>query len=364
VLLSGVICLASTQYSSLALAEELAPPSSNGLTPWRLGMLLPLSGPYAPVGEDCKRGVQVAMQASTGAELRYSDSQADPKLSMSEFEKLIRADKVDAVLAVRGPVGMAVNPLSAKSFIPLLGAVGHAEFAPGNPYAFQFWPSADIEGGTLAQKIYERSLHSVAVLTGEDEWLVSVSDWFTKNFSQRGGKVLVSESISPTTQDFQSEVLRIRAARPEAVFLNVAISQIGPLTKRLKEQGVTAAIYSNFWVAKPEVLASVPADVLEDVRFIEARLSYPLFRAELEKLTGTSAASGMTYSCYSAVSAFLQASGTVKPAGSQPQRRAALYEALLGLTEIQLLDSKVTLLVRKAQFELTEKRIRSGRVDG
>jgi branched-chain amino acid transport system substrate-binding protein len=327
-------------------------------------MLLPLSGPYAPVGEDCKRGVQVAMQGSKEAELHYSDSQADPKLSMSEFEKLIRADKVDAVLAVRGPVGMAVNPLSAKNFIPLLGAVGHAEFASGNPYAFQFWPSADIEGGRLAQKFYERSLRSAAVLTGEDEWLVSVSDWFTKDFSQRGGKVLVSESISPSAQDFQSEVLRIRAAKPDAVFLNVAISQIGPLTKRLKEQGVTGAIYSNFWIAKPEVLASVPANVLEDVRFIETRLSYPHFRAQLEKLTGSSAASGMTYSCYSAVTAFLQASEKATRLESPKERRAALYEALLGLTEIQLLDSKVNFLARKAQFELIEKRIQSGRVAG
>lgn len=130
-------------WSLLAVAPATGDPKL------KVGMLLPLSGPYAAVGADNRKGVEVALEESAdkgSLEIVYADSRAEPHQAVSEFRRLTTAEGVSVVIAFRGPVGMAVNPISKTLRIPLLGGVGNKDFAAANPHAFQIWTRSDEEG--------------------------------------------------------------------------------------------------------------------------------------------------------------------------------------------------------------------------
>jgi ABC-type branched-subunit amino acid transport system substrate-binding protein len=57
----------------------------------RVGMLLPLSGGYASVGEDNRRGIEMALAEGGEAQVVpvYGDSGADPIQSIREFRNLL-----------------------------------------------------------------------------------------------------------------------------------------------------------------------------------------------------------------------------------------------------------------------------------
>ena len=80
----------------------------------KVGMILPLSGHYAAIGQDTKRGVEVALtELGEGVlEVSYGDSQTEPRRAISEFQQMVDVEGVQGVFAFRGPIGMALNPLS------------------------------------------------------------------------------------------------------------------------------------------------------------------------------------------------------------------------------------------------------------
>ena len=117
-----------------------------------IGALIPLSGDYAPVGDDNRKGIELALAESgenSSVSVVFGDSRTDPKTAINELRKMVRTDGVLGAFAMRSPIGMAVNPVSKSLQIPILGGVGHSDFPKQNGYAWQMWSPSDYEGGGL-----------------------------------------------------------------------------------------------------------------------------------------------------------------------------------------------------------------------
>jgi branched-chain amino acid transport system substrate-binding protein len=335
----------------------LAEPSSN-LAP-KIGMLLPLSGSYAALGEDNRHGVEIALEVSGKKDLLsfvYEDSKADPNTAVSEFRKLNTVDKVAAFFVMRSPVGMAINPLSATSGVPILGGVGDKKFAAQNKYAFQIWSKSDEEGKFLAATLVERKYSRTAVVTTEDDWTSSVTQGLRDEFKQISQTTVFDEAVLPSDNDFRSIVLRMKSKSPDVIFANLGLAQIGPFIRQLREQNITVPIYSNFWIAKKDVLQSVGAEILEGVKFIEMDTNLPVLRQKLFERFGVNP-SGATLTTYIATLLMIQAASELSLDYS-PQ---AFYLALLKQSEIITPDGPLLVRDRCVKFPLVEKVMRNGK---
>lgn len=344
-----IICFIFLAVSAYAQELKASPP--------KIGMLLPLSGSYASGGVDNQQGVEAALSLTNQAALFkviYSDSRADATTGISEFRKLTDTDNVLAVFVMRGTVGMAINPISLNSKIPVLGAVGNKNFAATNQYAFQAWSKLDDEGAFLAKKLQDHGYHKVALLTVQDDWQGAVSDEFRKVFP---ASILFDQEVVPSNLDFRSELSRIKALAPEVIFANLALAQIGPFMRQAKELNLNAKIYSNFWVAKKEVLDSVGAALLEGVRYVEMDTELPKLQKLInEKYSAT--VSGATLSAYASTLLLAQVIGK----NPQITTRAELYAALLKQTQIETSDGPIAIVDRCIKFPLVEKTIQGGKV--
>lgn len=81
---------------------------------WRLGVLLPLTGPYQGVGQSALRSVQLAL-ADGGREVHLAvrDTRGDAAHAAEEAEQLVLEDRVAAVV---GPVGVHESTETAAVF--------------------------------------------------------------------------------------------------------------------------------------------------------------------------------------------------------------------------------------------------------
>jgi branched-chain amino acid transport system substrate-binding protein len=329
-----------------------------------IGLLIPLSGAFANIGEDCQRGIEAARQEFITPECKncqkirfiYADSQADPKIAISEFSKLTEINKVSAVLTSRSTVGMALNPISKQKQIPLIGAVGHKNFRD-NPFAFQFWTNTKEEGTALANKAIKEKQFSVALITMEDDWTLSISDEFKKAFTSKGGSLVFEETITSNETEFSSLVTKTKLKKPQAIFVNLGISQGGLLTKRIREQRLNQQIYSNFWSASPEAI-DVAGKTIEGAIFVETSLELPKFKKALNDIFKDPKISAMTYSCYSGTAAIVSAVANLP---SEVADKKEVYDSLLKIKLLNLKDEQLAIEDRYAKFRLAYKTIHNSK---
>lgn len=323
----------------------------------KIGMLLPLTGNYAAVGSDNRQGIEVALdfaQARNRVEAAFADSKAEAVTAISEFRKLIETEQVVAVFAMRGPVGMAVNPISRELGIGLVGGVGNKDFTLGNPYAIQAWPDSEREGQFLANTFSDLGTKRVAIITSQDDWPVAVTKALLSELEAKNISITSRQEVLPSETDLRSYVSQMKRSSPEIIFANLSLTQIAPFLKFAREQRLSVPIYSNFWAAKSEVIDAAGKDVTEGVRFVEMDTNLPFFRAALDAKFH-SEPSGATLSAYAATLLLTQ------PIFKDVKNSKDFASALLKETEVRTPDGPIPIQDRKIRFPLVIRVIENGK---
>jgi ABC-type branched-subunit amino acid transport system substrate-binding protein len=347
--------LAALLLSATALAE----PTATAAGTIKIGALLTLSGGFASAGEDCRKGIEAGLDVANARnllEILYADSKNDSMQTISEFRKLVQTDKAIGIYTHRSAMGMALNPVSLQSQIPLLGSVGHKEFGAANKYAFQIWPRSDDEGRILADEFIKRGHKRSALIYTEDEWTTSVSQGFRERFLKLGGVLAFDQSILPGETDLRSSLMQIKGKAPDAIYMNMLLPQIPTILRQAHEVGLNIPLYFNFYVTKKDVADAVGIGMLEGVRYIDIDSDLPVLKAKLGSSQDEPPPS-LTITSYVATILFAQA------AAHTPNIRTAaeLYSALLREHEVQTPDRMYKIVDRYVQFPMTVKIIRAGK---
>jgi len=329
----------------------------------RVGALSELSGPGAANGKACRVGYEAAEQYYAGdsskkgpLRLLYGDHRGESRAAISEFRKLIGTEDVAAVISNRGHIGMVLDPISKQTKTPLLGIMGHSDFVRENPFGFRFWPSPALEGGALAKVVVERGLKRAAMIVLHDDYILSLAEKFKSRFEELDGEVVYFDHIEESLVDYQSLISRIRALSPDVIFVSGSVSQLGVIVRKIREQGLTQQIVSNFWIQYGEVIESAGAAAIEGSIYVGVDLNKPNFASALRKIDPDFVPSMVTYACFSAVAAVFD----LLKSADAPKTRSELYGALAGREYIQLPDERVKLIGREVQYNLVPTKIVDG----
>ena len=340
--LASILCFAVTRSAQGETAQQ----------PARFGAILTLSGNFASAGEDCRKGLEAGLGTnSTSFQTVYADSRNSSADALSEFQRLTGEAKALAIFTHRSSIGMALNPVSQRSRVPLIGAVGHQDFATTNRYAFQAWPSSDQEGRFVAERLIELGQKEASLIYTEDEWTSSVSTAFRDRYKTLGGVIFVDEALLPGELDMRSTLMKSARLNPNAaLFLNLLLPQIVPSLKQKTELQIAAPLYFNFYLAKPEVREAVGEDVLNGVHYVEINTSLPKLSQRLG-LDPEASLPGLTVASYVAGTLMAQALHQM-PA---PLSTEAFYSALLEQREVRTEDAIYPIHDRRIEFPLVIK---------
>lgn len=230
----------------------------------KIGVLSPLSGPAALYGEMMKKGVDLAIDElnSKGGingkniSVIYEDDQIDPKQGVAAFQKLITIEKVPAVI---GPMGssvvLAVAPIANQQKVVILSPTASApDITNAGDYVFRNTPSDVYEGKETAKFAYNSlNLRKIAILYINNDYGVGLKDIFKNNFEQSGGIVTAMESFDPNSNDFRTQLSKIKETAPEAIYM-IAYKESIQILKQITELGLDVKVLSVTPFQDPEVI--------------------------------------------------------------------------------------------------------------
>lgn len=332
--------------------------------PVTIGLMSELSGPYAPNGQACRAGYQVAIehynalkQSTHKLKFVYADSKGEAAAGVSEFKRLTEVEHALGIVVTRSQIGMALNPISKQKKIPLAGIVGHRDFVSANPYAFRVYPSVQREAAKLVEQLLQEKNLTAAVLTLEDEWTVSLSEEFEKRYTAAGGKILFSEKVLPGSADWSSLGVRIKQLNPQAIFVNLGAGTVGAALRKLHELDINSRKVSNFWAQHSGELETAGNAASEGLSFVEVNLNQAQFKAALKKFAADDNTMAIHYVCYAGATALIEAALNA-PKLESPED---LFNSLNSLHALKLLDETVPVEERELIYQLQIKTIHQGK---
>lgn len=329
--------------------------------PRKIGLLAELTGQFARNGRDCRIGYQIAYdEAGAGKNVLpvYGDTQGVASAGVVEAQRIINQEKALVVITPRSPVGMAVNPISLESRVPLFGILGHPGFVANNKYAFRVYPSASQEGRALAEKAIQLGKRRAFSLTAEDEYLLSISEAFRSRYTELGGQVAAAETVLAGEQDFSAAMAKVERSPAECVLINLGPGQYASAYKKMAERHLSRQIFANFMAGLPDVMKAAGA-AADGTIFVEMNVDKPDFQSKFSARTQGERSGPIGYACYIALAAVLDVIRSHPEAGD----RDSLYAALLDEKKVQLPDGEVEFKDREAVVDLQLEMIKEGRVE-
>ena len=205
----------------------------------KVGLLVPLSGPFTPTGKQMVAGAKLYMQqngdtvAGKKIELIVKDDGGNPDNTKRLAQELIVNDKVSVLAGFAlTPGALAVAPLATEAKvleISMLAAA--APITERSPYIVRASFSVPQSITPLADWAAKNGIKSVVSVVSDYAPGIEVETNFKQRFEAAGGKVVDALRVPLSSNDFAPALQRVADTKPDAVMVFVPAS-IGPIFLR------------------------------------------------------------------------------------------------------------------------------------
>jgi branched-chain amino acid transport system substrate-binding protein len=221
-----------------AIAFAGAPPS-RAQDVVKIGLIVPLTGPFASTGKQLVAGARLYMQlhgdvaAGKKIELVIKDDAGSPDLTKRLAQELVVNDKV-AILAGFGltPGALATAPIATEAKVPQIVMMAATSIiTERSPYIVRTSFSVPQTTIPLATWAAENGIKNVVTIVSDYAPGIDVETAFKRRFEAAGGKVVESIRVPLANPDFAPFLQRVSEAKPDAV-LGFVPAGVGPIFMR------------------------------------------------------------------------------------------------------------------------------------
>jgi len=192
----------------------------------KVGLLTTLSGPGAGLGIDIRDGFALALKQGGGklgglaTELIVADDQQNPDMARQTAERMVKRDKVDFMTGIvfSNLMLAAGPPVFQSSTFYISANAGPSQYAGEqcNPYFFSASYQNDNMHEAVGKTVQDKGFKKVALLAPNYPAGKDALTGFKRFFK---GEVVL-ETYTPLSQlDYGSELSKMRAAKPDAVYI-------------------------------------------------------------------------------------------------------------------------------------------------
>ncbi len=221
----------------LAISSSLGNKARPGKV--RIGIILPLSGPAAAMGEASKKSIDLALSniselEKSKVEIIYSDDQLDPKQTVSVAQKLIDTDGVSALITYSSPTSVAASYIAEKSSIPMIGLGNSSDINGGKRWVIRYMLGPDAQAKAIEGMLLNGKYSRIALVWNQSDGPKSVHDALVKILASGGYKVVADEPVAKSENDFKTSIAKIKSAKPDVVMAYIS-PQVGVFAKQAKD---------------------------------------------------------------------------------------------------------------------------------
>ncbi|MBW1893126.1 MAG: ABC transporter substrate-binding protein [Deltaproteobacteria bacterium] len=222
----------------------------------KVGIVLPLTGKLAKFGEIENKSFLMALDEINAAggvngkkiELIIEDTTGKPDVGRSAIEKLIAQDKVVMVGGgYSSSVTWATVAVAQQNKVPFLVNTGSADkiTEQGWEYIFRLNPPVSEYPGAFADFLQEvgKDIKTVAILHENSLFGQKGSKKFVKRCEALGLKVLMKEGYEAGAIDFKPLLVKVKADKPDLVYMISYIMDASMLMRQSKELNLTPTLF-------------------------------------------------------------------------------------------------------------------------
>ena len=241
------------RIGSLWIALALTPCAAQ--EPIKVGVVTPLSGTYAGVGQPVRWGLELAAQEinDTGGisgrrlALFFEDEEANPSVAVQKAERLFQVEKVDFLTGmVNSGSTLAVGQLGERNNKLVSTTVSFADSITAekcSPNVFRLNARAEQQSNALTYWLGKAKPGARVFAIGPDYEMGRSSVSAFRAGATRNRIEMVGEVFAPLdSKDYSQYFGQLRAARPDTIYTSVAGNDAVRLLSQLSEFGILKGI--------------------------------------------------------------------------------------------------------------------------
>lgn len=120
----------------------------------------------------------------------------------------------------------------------------------------RIWVPNNVQGERLADYAIDQKFRSVGILSVQNAFGSTITQAFKDRFQSRGGKIVADEEYSPTANTFRTELLRIKPAKPDALFFASYIKDGTILVREARQMGMSVPLLGPSTINSPDFLSA------------------------------------------------------------------------------------------------------------
>ena len=230
----------------------------------KVGVLISLTGYGAALGAPARNTVELLPTTLGGQKVEYivADDTSDTTAAVRQARRFVEELHVDAIIGTSiTPTSLAVLPVVGASQTPLISLSGSGTIivpqAGDKRWAFKLAPNESTMGERIFADIRARKFKTLAYIAFLNAYGESFVREMNTLASKNGVKIVGDERYGGNDTSVTSQVLKIMASRPDAVFIAAASSPAALPLLELKNRGYGGQIYLQQGVASADFLRLV-----------------------------------------------------------------------------------------------------------
>ena len=243
------------------LATLLSALAVTALADINVGVTLSATGPAASLGIPEKNTIDLLPKTIGGQKVNYIvlDDASDTTTAVKNARKLISENKVDVVIgSTTTPNSLAMIDVAAETETPMISMAASARIVEPmddkKKWVFKT-PQNDAQMSTaIVESMTNNNVKTVAYIGFSDAYGEGWWNEFSKIAEARKITLVANERFNRTDTSVTGQVLKILAAKPDAVLIGGAGTPAALPQKSLKEKGYKGQIYQTHGVANADFL--------------------------------------------------------------------------------------------------------------
>jgi branched-chain amino acid transport system substrate-binding protein len=232
------------------LATSIVKPSFAAGEPLKIGLIIPLTGPFASTGKQIEAACRLYMRRNGdtvgGRKVELivkDDTGVAPETTKRLAQELVVQDKVNA-LAGFGltPLALAAAPIATQSKTPMVVmAAATSIITSKSPYIVRSGFTLPQVTWPIAEWAPKNKIKSAVTIVTDYAPGIDAEKTFVSRFKAAGGNVLESLRVPLRNPDYAPFLQRAKDAKPDALFVFVPSGEGSALMKQFNDRGLKQA---------------------------------------------------------------------------------------------------------------------------
>lgn len=201
--------------SSVAMADD---PSRAA---FKVGVIVPLSGPLADYGIAIRNGFGLAKSdnptAFKNVEIVYQDSSYDGKTTLNAFNALFARGDINLYYVWGVTPNETLLPILASRGLPVVSETTVKASIVGKPLAVRAAPTGEMTARVLSKQLLQRGYRSLGVLLVDIPYYRDIFAALKSQLASEGVHVDLIDTFTPDVSDFKTVIAKLKSKNYEAI---------------------------------------------------------------------------------------------------------------------------------------------------